>query len=148
MLASAKLNRACSICYIDWRGWEWESSARQLLAQSGIEHMREPDAGFLQLLLHDRGVLLDIARIDRHFPRGLVAGCAYHGKERRDAFTVYGLRRTKCQWIGRTSTLGDAIGIHWGYDGNEVRYAVYDLTHPGKLMALQHSQSWTGFLQT
>ena len=33
-----------------------------------------------------------------------------------------------------------------GYDGNEVRYAVYDLTHPGKLMALQHSQSWAGFL--
>ena len=33
-----------------------------------------------------------------------------------------------------------------GYDGNEVRYAVYDLTHPGKPMELQHSQSWAGFL--
>jgi hypothetical protein len=33
-----------------------------------------------------------------------------------------------------------------GYDGNEVRYGVHDLTHPGKLMELQHSQSWAGFL--
>ena len=33
-----------------------------------------------------------------------------------------------------------------GYDGNEVRYAVYDLTHPGKLIELQHSQSWADFL--
>jgi hypothetical protein len=33
-----------------------------------------------------------------------------------------------------------------GYDGNEVRYAVYDLTHPGKLLELQHSQSWADFL--
>jgi hypothetical protein len=28
-----------------------------------------------------------------------------------------------------------------GYDGNEVRYAVYDLTHPDKL-----TQSWADFL--
>ena len=33
-----------------------------------------------------------------------------------------------------------------GYDGNEVRYVVYDLTHPAKLVELQHSQSWAGFL--
>ena len=32
------------------------------------------------------------------------------------------------------------------YQGNEVRYAVYDLEHSGKLMELQHSQSWAGFL--
>jgi hypothetical protein len=33
-----------------------------------------------------------------------------------------------------------------GYDGNEVRYVVYDLTHPAKLVELQHSQSWADFL--
>ncbi len=33
-----------------------------------------------------------------------------------------------------------------GYDGNEVRYAVYDLTHAGKLTERQHSQSWADFL--
>jgi hypothetical protein len=32
------------------------------------------------------------------------------------------------------------------YDGNEVRYVVYDLTHPAKLVELQHSQSWADFL--
>jgi hypothetical protein len=51
--------------------------------------------------------------------------------------------------MGRTNIhLGkcyrDAFGAVYkveGYDGNEVRYAVYDLTHPGKLIELQHSQS-------
>jgi hypothetical protein len=33
-----------------------------------------------------------------------------------------------------------------GYDGNEVRYAVYGLTHAGKLTEWQHSQSWADFL--
>jgi len=33
-----------------------------------------------------------------------------------------------------------------GYDGNEVRYAVYDLTLQGKLTERQHSDSWTSFL--
>ena len=33
-----------------------------------------------------------------------------------------------------------------GYDGNEVRYVVYDLTHPAKFVELQHSQSWADFL--
>jgi hypothetical protein len=33
-----------------------------------------------------------------------------------------------------------------GYDGNEVRYAVYDLAHPSKLTERQHSQSWADFL--
>ena len=33
-----------------------------------------------------------------------------------------------------------------GYDGNEVRYVVYDLTHPAKLVELQHSQSGADFL--
>ena len=43
----------------------------------------------------------------------------------------------------------DAFGAVYkveGYDGNEVRYAVYDLTLPGKLIELQHSQSWADFL--
>ena len=31
-----------------------------------------------------------------------------------------------------------------GYD--EVRYAVYDLTHAGKLAERHHSQSWADFL--
>jgi hypothetical protein len=33
-----------------------------------------------------------------------------------------------------------------GYDGNEVRYAVYDLTQRGQLTEWQHSQSWADFL--
>jgi hypothetical protein len=33
-----------------------------------------------------------------------------------------------------------------GYDGNEVRYAVYGLTHRGKLTERQHSESWANFL--
>jgi hypothetical protein len=33
-----------------------------------------------------------------------------------------------------------------GYDSNEVRYAVYDLKHPGKLTEWQHSQPWADFL--
>jgi hypothetical protein len=33
-----------------------------------------------------------------------------------------------------------------GYDGREVRYAVYDLAHPGKLTERQHAQSWADFL--
>jgi hypothetical protein len=33
-----------------------------------------------------------------------------------------------------------------GYDGNEVRYAVYDLKHPGKLTEWQHSQPRADFL--
>ncbi len=34
-----------------------------------------------------------------------------------------------------------------GYDGNEVRYAVYNLAHPSKLTERQlHSQSWADFL--
>jgi hypothetical protein len=32
------------------------------------------------------------------------------------------------------------------YDGNEVRYAVYDLTYRGKLTERQHSESWANFL--
>src|SRR5258708_4504309 len=47
-----------------------------LLAQSGIEQMREPDACLLQLLADDRGVRHDIGSIDRHFPRWLVTGRA------------------------------------------------------------------------
>ena|SRR5580704_13164622 len=43
-----------------------------LLAQSGIERMREPDTRFLQLLPDDRGVRHDIGSIDRHFPCWLV----------------------------------------------------------------------------
>jgi hypothetical protein len=33
-----------------------------------------------------------------------------------------------------------------GYDGNEVRYAVYDLTHRGKLTERQRSESRANFL--
>jgi hypothetical protein len=33
-----------------------------------------------------------------------------------------------------------------GYDGNEVRYAVYDFTRLGKLAERQHSQPWADFL--
>ena len=34
-----------------------------------------------------------------------------------------------------------------GYDGNEVRYAVYDLTQRGQLTEWKHhSQSWADFL--
>jgi len=33
-----------------------------------------------------------------------------------------------------------------GYDGNEVRYAVYDITHAGKRTERRHSQSWADFL--
>jgi hypothetical protein len=47
-----------------------------LLAQSGIEQMREPDTCFLQLLADDRGVRHDIGGIDCHFPRWLVTGRA------------------------------------------------------------------------
>jgi hypothetical protein len=36
---------------------------QELLSQSGIEQMREPDAGFLQLLPDDRGVHRDIGRV-------------------------------------------------------------------------------------
>jgi hypothetical protein len=39
-----------------------------LLAQSGIEQMREPDACFLQLLPDDRCVHGNIGRVDLHFP--------------------------------------------------------------------------------
>ena len=49
---------------------------QELLSQSGIEQMREPDASFLQLLPHDRGIRDNISRIDRHFPRWLVTGRA------------------------------------------------------------------------
>jgi hypothetical protein len=38
--------------------------------------MRQPDAGFLQLLPHDRSVHNNIGVIDLHFPRGLVTGRA------------------------------------------------------------------------
>ena len=41
-----------------------------LLAQSGIEHMREPDTCFLQLLPDDRRVRLHIGSVDLHFRRG------------------------------------------------------------------------------
>jgi hypothetical protein len=43
----------------------------------------------------------------------------------------------------------DAFGAVYkveGYDGNEVRYAVYDFTHLGKLAERQHSQLWADFL--
>jgi hypothetical protein len=33
-----------------------------------------------------------------------------------------------------------------GYDGNDVRYAVFGLTHRGKIAARQHSESWAKFL--
>ena len=33
-----------------------------------------------------------------------------------------------------------------GYDGNEVRYAVYDFTYRGKLTERQHSEAWANFL--
>jgi hypothetical protein len=32
------------------------------------------------------------------------------------------------------------------YDGNEVQYAVYDLTYRGKLTERRHSESWANFL--
>jgi hypothetical protein len=48
--------------------------SRSLLAQSGIEHMREPDAGFLQLLPDDRGVRHEIGSIDCHFAPWMIAG--------------------------------------------------------------------------
>ena len=32
------------------------------------------------------------------------------------------------------------------YDGNEVRYAVYDLTNRGRLAERQHSEAWADFL--
>ena len=46
----------------------------ELLAQSGIEHMREPDTGFLQLLPDDWGVHHDIGRVDVYFARWVIAG--------------------------------------------------------------------------
>jgi len=47
-----------------------------LLAQSGIQQMREPYTCFLQLLPHDRGVRCNIGRVDLHLPRWLVTGRA------------------------------------------------------------------------
>jgi hypothetical protein len=46
----------------------------ELLAQSGIEHMREPDTGFLQLLPDDRGVHRDIGGVDVYLARGVITG--------------------------------------------------------------------------
>jgi hypothetical protein len=46
---------------------------QELLSQSGIEQMREPDAGLLQLLSDDRGVHRDIGRVDLHFARWMIA---------------------------------------------------------------------------
>jgi len=43
-------------------------SLGHLLAQSGIEQMREPHSRLLQLLPDDLGVRVDIGGIDRHFP--------------------------------------------------------------------------------
>ena len=56
--------------------------------------------------------------------------------------------RTSIQ-LGRCyrDTFGAVYRVE-GYDGNEVRYAVYDLAHPSKLTERQHSQSWPIFLQT
>ena len=50
------------------------SPCRSLFPQSGIEHMREPDARFLQLLPDDRGVHRDIGRVDVHFAQWMIAG--------------------------------------------------------------------------
>ena len=54
--------------------------------------------------------------------------------------------RTSVQ-LGRCyrDTFGAVYRVE-GYDGNEVRYAVYDLAHPSKLTERQHSQSWADFL--
>jgi hypothetical protein len=49
------------------------------------------------------------------------------------------------RWEMLRDTFGAVYKVE-GYDGNEVRYGIYDLTHPGELMELQHSQSWAGFL--
>jgi hypothetical protein len=45
----------------DRASWDAES-----LTQSGIEHVRESDGGFLQLLPHNRGVRLEIGSVDVH----------------------------------------------------------------------------------
>jgi hypothetical protein len=54
--------------------------------------------------------------------------------------------RTSIQ-LGRCyrDTFGAVYRVE-GYDGNEVRYAVYDLAQPSKLTERQHSQSWADFL--
>jgi hypothetical protein len=44
---------------------------QELLRQSGIEHMPDPDTCFLQLLADDRRVRLHISGVDRHPPAGL-----------------------------------------------------------------------------
>ena len=49
---------------------------QKLLSQSCIEQMREPDTCFLQLLPHDRGVRVNLGRVDLHLSHRLFAGCA------------------------------------------------------------------------
>jgi hypothetical protein len=49
---------------------------QELLAQSGIEQMREPYACFLQSLPNDRGVRDNVGSIDLHFSRWVIAGSA------------------------------------------------------------------------
>jgi hypothetical protein len=45
-------------------------------------------------------------------------------------------------WQMLRDTFGAVCKVE-GYDGNEVRYAVYNLAHPSKLIEQHHSQSWS-----
>src|SRR5882757_612807 len=70
-----------------------------LLAQSGIEQMREPDACLLQLLADDRGVHRDIGRVDLHVARWLIAGRTLSNAVSRRAETLLSVVVARCGWL-------------------------------------------------
>ena len=57
-------------------------------------------------------------QIDTAPPGRRCVGKSYHATGYRDrsvrAHSNLSLRRTRCRWVGRTSTLGNAIGMHLG----------------------------------
>jgi hypothetical protein len=63
-------------------------------------------------------------------------------------------RLAESQMMGRANIVvgkcyRDTFGAVYrveGYDGNEVRYAVYDLAPRGTLTERQHSEAWADFL--
>jgi len=52
--------------------------AAGLLSERLVQEVSEPDAGLLQLLLHDRHVLVDVRLIDPHVAVRMVAAMVMH----------------------------------------------------------------------
>ena len=83
----------------------------RLLSQNGIEQMGEPDACFLQLLPDDRGVHLDIGRVDLHFARWMIAGRTLSAMQLASASLVAPKAASKVCCVPQTDSRISAAGL-------------------------------------